>query len=76
MYNLPAKIFQRHPAASRGIPQAAGSFTFSSLAQYRHGNASKITLRDRENRAAVFSLRLLGISCLLIRLEMPKNRPL
>jgi hypothetical protein len=32
------------------------SFTFSSLAQYRHGSASKITLRDREKPLRGFSL--------------------
>jgi hypothetical protein len=40
-----------------GIPDnGLSSFTFSSLAQYRHGSASKITLQDREKPRSGFSL--------------------
>jgi hypothetical protein len=52
------------------------SFTFTILLQAPHGGKTKFTLQKSKNRAAVFSMRFLGIFSLFIFLKMPKNRSL
>jgi hypothetical protein len=50
-----AEQFEATHAERKLTISVSNSFTFSSLAQYRHGSASKITLQDREKPRSGFS---------------------